>query len=376
MEFELSEVHRDIRRSAHRLAEAEFAEEAFTWHDEHPEENARILGEHGYLGLTLPEAYGGGGMTWFDNLMVVEGVGAVCPDTARVIVESNSGNLQILAEYAAESVKEQYLPPVCEGRSFISIAMSELDAGSAVTEMETTAERDGDEYVINGAKAWVSDAPRADAHVTYARMPDGHIGSLLVDAETPGLTVAEPDENMADEPQSQLFFDDARVPVENELLTGEDAFRRQMQTYNVNRVMGLAYNWVAAKWLFEDALSYAREREQFGQPIGDFQAVQHRLADMALQLETSRYLIYRALSGETLPGRLLSSMAKVYVSEATHDVVDDALQIKAAAGFVGDTPESYAYRRLRGSQIYSGTNDIHRNIIAESLYRDGYPDIA
>jgi len=375
MDFTLSEIHKDLRRNAKRLARSEFEDEAFTWHEEHPEENAKTLGEHDYLGLTLPEEYGGGGMTWFENLMVVEGIGEVCPDTASVVVESNSGNLQIIAKYAEESVKEEYIPPVCDGKSFIAIAMSELNAGSAVTEMTTTAEREGDEYVLNGSKAWVSEAPRADAFVTYARMPDGNIGSLLVDAETPGLEVADPDENMADEPQSQLFFDNARVPARQELLTGEDAFKQQMQTYNVNRVMGLAYNWVVAKWLFDEALSYAQEREQFGQPIGDFQAVQHRLADMALRLETSRFLIYRALSGETLPGRLLSSMAKVYVSEATHDVVDDALQIKAAAGFVGDTPESYAYRRLRGSQIYSGTNDIHRNIIAESLVEGGYPDI-
>lgn len=375
MQFKLTDIQRDLRRSARKLAESEFAEDAFTWQGEYPTENAKVLGEHGYLGLTLPEEYGGADMTWMENQMVVEGIGAVCPETAEVVVDTNGGNVQIIAEFAEESVKEKYLPPVCNGESELAIAMSEVEAGSAVTEMTTEAEEEGNEYVINGSKAWVSGATRADAFVTYLRMPDGHIGSVLIDADTPGLNIAEPDQNMYGEGQSQLFFDNARVPKQHALATGEGAFGRQIKTYNVTRVMGMAYNWVMARWLLDEALKYAQQREQFGQPIGDFQAVQHRLADMAMKLETSRYLIYRALTGEELPGRLRSSMTKVYVSEATHDVVDGALQIKAATGFVGETPESFAYQRLRGSKIYSGTNDVHRNMIADSLFNEGFPEI-
>jgi alkylation response protein AidB-like acyl-CoA dehydrogenase len=137
----------------------------------------------------------------------------------------------------------------------------------------------------------------------------------------------------------------------------------------------MAGNWVIAKWLFDDALEYAQHREQGGNPIADYQAVSHRLTDMAINLETSRWLIYRALSGDELPGRALSCMTKVHAAEKLHEVVDDALQIKAANGFVGDTPESYAYRRLRGYLIAGGTPDIHRNNVAKSLLKHGYPEV-
>lgn len=375
MDFELTDTQRAIRRSARELAEEHFAEAAFTWEGETPEENAKILANHGFLGMTLPEEYGGADADWMETLMAMEGVGEVCPDSASVIRRTNVGNVQIIAKFASESIKQRYLPPVCAGESFIAVAMSEPEHGSDATNMETTAERDGDAYVVNGRKAWVSGAPEADAFVTYVRFENDNVGSILVDADTPGFTVAEPDVNMAGEDQSQLFFDDARVPVENELVVGSDSFKQAIETYNVNRVTSMAVNWITAKWLFEEALEYAQEREQFGQPIGEFQGVSHRLADMAIKLETGRYLIYRSLSGTDLPGRLLSSMVKVYVAESAYEVADAALQVKGAAGYVGETPESYAFRKLRGGLLAGGTPNIHRNNVAKSLYSEGYPEL-
>lgn len=375
MDFELTDTQRAIRRSARELAEEHFAERAFTWEGEHPDANAKILAEHGYLGMTLPEEYGGGDADWMETLMAMEGVGEVCPDSAAVIRETNVGNVQIIAGFATEELKERYLPPICAGESFISVAMSEPEHGSDVTNLDTTAERDGDEYVINGRKAWVSGAQRSDAFVTYVRLPDGNVGSLLVDAATSGVTVAEPDINMYGDPQSQIFFDHARVPVGNELVAGRESFKQAISTYNVNRVTSMAICWITAKWLFEEALEYAQEREQFGQPIAEFQAVSHRLADMAVKLETSRYLIYRALAGDGLPGRMESSMTKIHVGEAMFEVANDALQIKGAAGFVGETPESYGFRKLRGMLIAGGTPDIHRNNLAKSLFEEGYPAV-
>jgi len=162
--------------------------------------------------MTLPEEHGGGDASWMEALMVMEGVGTVCPDSAALIRETNVGNVQIIAKFGTEELKEKYLPPVCKGESFIAVAMSEPEHGSDVTHMDTTAEKDGDEYVLNGRKAWVSEADRADAFVTYVRLPSGDIGSLLVDSDTPGLTVTDPDANITGGSQSQLFFDDARVP--------------------------------------------------------------------------------------------------------------------------------------------------------------------
>lgn len=376
MDLSLTEEQRQIRRAAQELAENEFAENAFEWHNEFPKENAEILADRGYLGMTLPQDYGGAGMTFFELLMAMEGIGSVCPDSANLLLGTNTGNMQIIAKFAEEQYKEEYLPPVCAGEdTYIAIAMSEPEAGSAVTNMKTEAEKSGSEWVLNGQKAWVSNAHKSQAFVVYTRMPDGNIGSLLVDRDNPGLEVSDPDVNMAGEKQSSIFLDNCHVDTSRELVTGPNSFKRQIKTYNVNRVLGMANNWIVAKWLFEDALEYAQHREQGGKPIIDYQAVSHRLADMSIKLETSRWLIYRALSGDELPGRALSCMSKVFVGEKTLEVADSALQIKGANGYVGDTPESYAYRKLRGYLLAGGTPDIHRNNVANALQSEGYPEV-
>jgi alkylation response protein AidB-like acyl-CoA dehydrogenase len=373
MDFELTEQQRLVRRTARDLAEEQFADDAFTW-DNIPLENAKTLADHDMLAVSLPEEYGGAGMSALDAVLAMEGVGSVCPQTANTIHAACFGPSRAIDTFGTDEQKAEYLPPVAAGESVIAIAISEPEAGSHATSMTTSAEADGDEYVVNGRKAWVSDSDIADAFLTYVVLPDGHIGSLLVDRDTPGFTVADPDGNMAGEPQSELYFDDARVPKEKVLLSGPDAFKKQITAYNIERIGAMAKVWVAAKWTFDEALEYAQQREQFGQPIGEFQAVQHRLAEMAMRLKTSRLLIYEALADDELPSRIDSSLAKVYVSEACQEVVDDALQIKGAAGYVGDTPESYLYRFVRGFQIASGTNDVHRTMIAKSLAESGYPE--
>ena len=373
MDFELTEQQRLVRRTARDLAEEHFADNAFTW-DDIPWKNAKLLAEHDMLAVSLPEKYGGAGMSALDAVLAMEGVGSVCPHTANAIHAACFGPSRAIDSFGTERQKEEYLPPVAAGESFIAIAISEPEAGSHATAMSTSAEIEGGEYVVNGRKAWVSDADSADAFLTYVVLPDGNIGSLIIDRDTPGFTVAEPDENMAGQPQSELFFDDARVPKDKVLLSGPDAFKKQITAYNIERIGAMAKVWIAAKWAFDEALEYSQNREQFGQPIGGFQAVQHRLAEMAIRLKTSRLLIYEALADDDLPSRFDSSLAKVYVSEACQDVVDDALQIKAAAGYVGDTPESYLYRFVRGFQIASGTNDVHRTMVAKSLAESGFPE--
>ena len=145
MDFELSQEHRQIRRAARSLAEAQFAEDAFSWHEKYPAENARTLADYGYLGMALPERYGGSGMSFFDALMALEGVGEVCPDTAQLLVKTNTGNMQIVAKFAEDQYAQRYLEPVCAGEdTYVAIAMSEPEAGSAVTDMTTTARDDGD----------------------------------------------------------------------------------------------------------------------------------------------------------------------------------------------------------------------------------------
>jgi alkylation response protein AidB-like acyl-CoA dehydrogenase len=374
MEFELTGEQQLIRRTARELAEAEFADEPFPDPAEgYPWGYARTLAEHDLLGIRLPREYGGEGMSALDTVVAMEGVGEVSPMAASTIHMASFGPPQAIAEFGDDDLRERYLPDVARGESIIAIGMSEPEAGSDATSMTTSAEDDGDAWVINGEKIWVSEAPHADAFLVYVRMPDGHIGSVIVDEDTPGFTVADPDMSMADQPQSQLFFDDARVPKENTLLTGPDAFRKQITAYNIERVGSATKVWIAARWALQEALDYSKQREQFGQPIGEFQAVEHRLAGMVTKVTNMRFLIYNALADDELPSRLESSMAKVYVTEKGQEVVDDALQIKGAAGYVGDTPESFLLRYVRGYRIASGTSDIHRTMIAKSLRESGLP---
>lgn len=374
MDVTLSKEERQIRKAANELAEEHFSENAFSWFGKPPKEHKKILAEHDYMGMTLPLEYGGVDMSFFDMLMAIEGIGEVCPETAGLIGHK-LGNIQIIQEFADEKYKEKYLPMAASGELVTSTVMSEPEAGSAVTDIKTSAEEDGDEYVVNGQKIWASTAHKAHVFNTYVRFEDGNIGTLLVDADTPGVEVQEPDYNMFGEGQCQIFFQDARIEKDRELVRGPTSFKKAMTCYNVNRVVGQAHSWVMAKWLFEDALEYAQQRTSGGKPIGEYQAVSHRLADMATKLETTRWLLYRALASDELPGRGIACMTKVYGSENLHEVVDAALQIKGANGYVGDTPESYAYRKLRGYQLAGGTPDIHRNNVYKSLVKEGYPDI-
>lgn len=374
MDLTLSDEEGQIRRAARELAEEHFSENAFSWFGEPSQEHRDVLAEHGFLGMTLPSEYGGVDASFLEMVMAVEGVGEVCPETAGMIGHK-FGNIKIILEFADDKYKEEYLPRVTEGKLKTSTVMSEPQAGSAVTDIQMMAEDDGDAYVVNGQKIWISGANEADIFNTYVRYPDGNIGTLLVDADTPGVEVQEPDQNMAGENQSQIFFEDARISKDRELVKGADAFKKAMKCYNVNRVVSVAHGWVMAKWLFEDALDYAHQRKSGGTPIADFQAVSHKLADMAIKLETTRWLIYRSLANDGLPSRALSCMTKVHGAEKLHEVVDDALQIKGANGYVGETPESFAYRKLRGYQFAGGTPQIHRNNVFKALSKAGYPEI-
>lgn len=374
MDFDVTEQQRLIRRSARDLAQSEFSDEPFPDPSEgYPWHFAETLTEQNLLGVSLPQEYGGEGMSAIDTVLAMQGVGDVSPPAASTIHQACFGPPRAIAEFGDEQLKEKYLPPVVRGDSIIAIGMSEPQAGSHATAMTTEARDDGDEWIVNGQKLWVSEAPYADAFLTYVVMPDGNIGSLIIDKDTPGLTLST-DENMAGHAQSQMFFDDARIPKENTLLTGPDAFKKQITAYNIERVGSGTKVWIAARWAFNEALEYSQEREQFDQPIGEFQAVEHRLADMATKLMNSRFLIFNALAGDELPSRLESSMAKVYTTEQCEEVVDAALQIKGATGYVGDTPESYLYRYVRGYRLASGTADVHRTMMAKSLRESGLPE--
>jgi len=373
MEFDLTEEQRLIRDLAADVAEAEFADDAFTWDGAFPHANVGTLAEQGLLGIGLPEAYGGGGYSPVEVLLATEAVGRVCPDTAHALSRSSMGPPRVIAELGSDYLKDRYLPGVCAGETVLSVAISEEGAGTDASAMRTSAERDGDELVLDGSKMWITKGDVADAFLVYARFPDDNIGAVVVDADAPGLEVDPGYENMAGHTQAVLRFDGCRVPAEHVLAHGEESFKELLIEFNVERCHNAMMCVACGLNAFDKALAHTKEREQFDQPIADFQGVEWTLADMATKLEAARLLVYRAAANarENKPSRLETSMAKVFANEAGQAVVDDALQLHGAQGYSKDSPLEYLYRLVRGWKIAGGTVEIQRNMIARDLKKHG-----
>nr|WP_272913427.1 acyl-CoA dehydrogenase family protein [Halococcus sediminicola] len=364
-----------ILSSLEEMARDQFAEKAFEWHGEPPWENVELLADRGFLGINFDEAYGGGGMTEFEAMLSIEAVGSVCPDTAEFIYNQQMVAPRAIEMFGTEAAKDQYLPPVLTGEDFIAIAISEPESGSDVGSMNTRVDNG---LVLNGEKTWVSNVPHADATVVWVKFEEG-LGSVVVEFDWPGVEVQEHYTNMHGGTQSQIRFEDVDVPEENVLTRGKDAFVEQLKALNWERLgcATLANSW--ARNGLEKAIEYAQQREQFGQPIGDFQGIEWKLADMTTQLEAARLLTYRAAltahDQGRIPDRLETSMAKLYSTERAERVVSEALQIHGANGYQRGHPLEYLYRLARGRRLAAGTDEIQKNQVASALKKNGLPDL-
>lgn len=362
------------------LAEAEFAERAFTWGGEFPWENMRLLAEQGFVGINIAEEYGGGGMNEFEAILALEAVGRVCPDTANALYGQSMVAPRAVEMFGTEAAKDRYLPPVTAGESALAIAISEPHAGSDAAAMNTTVEEDGGQLSVSGEKIWVSYVEESDAAVVWSYFPDGNLGTIIVDLDAPGVEVNEHYENMAGHRQTHFFMEDVHVPKENVLVRGREALKEQLKALNWERCGSAAYANAIARCAFEQAVAYAREREQFGQPIAEFQGMRWKLADMARELEAARTLTYRAaLSAEQrgrVPDRLEASIAKLHASQAVESVVSEALQTFGATGYQKDHPLEYLYRLQRGRRIAAGTDEVMKDNIADVVLDSGLSDLA
>ncbi|MFB6309961.1 MAG: acyl-CoA dehydrogenase family protein [Salinirussus sp.] len=372
MDFQLTDEQRQLKRTVARIAEAEFADSAFSWQGEFPEANVDVLRENDLLGIGLPQEYGGGGYTPVEALLAAEAAVRVCPDTGHVLSRSSLGPPRVIAALGNDHLKETYLPGVCAGEEIFSIAISEPQAGTDASAMETSAEREGDEIVIDGGKTWITKGHVATAFLVYARL-EGEIGAFVVEADADGLEIGEGYENMYGGTQVDLFFDDCRIPAENTLAHGREALRELLKEFNVERCHNAMMCVGCGLNAFDKALEHATAREQFDQPIADFQGIEWKFADMATDLDAARLLIYRAAANaaDGSPSRLETSMAKLKANEVGNRVVDEALQIHGATGYMREHPLEYLYRLVRGWKIAGGTVESMRNGIAAELKKDG-----
>jgi len=375
--FQLSQDQSELQSSARRFARAELpalARELEETDKPVPEPMRRRYAEHGFLGVNLPEEYGGLGLGHFEALLVLEQFAMVSPAVAFPIFESATGPVRTIERFASRSLKQRVIADVIRGEKVVAVAMSEPGAGTALTDLRTTSRLDGDMYVLNGQKRWCSGGGHSDLYVVYCRMSDEPgakgIGAVLVDKGRTGVSFGRSERLMGFRgiPSADIFLDDVRVPRDN-LIVPAGGFSQLMQAFSLERLGNATMSLGIAAAALEEATSYAQERRQFGKPIADFQAIQLKLADMVMRVEASRLLIYRAAvdAASGLPSVLDSSIAKCYANEMVREVAVSGMQIMGAYGY---SKEYRMEQRVRDSfawGIAGGTTDVQKTNIAAAL---------
>jgi alkylation response protein AidB-like acyl-CoA dehydrogenase len=370
----LSDFQRDIVGAAEAVA-ADFADRAYEWQGDTPWANIATLADRGPWATAIPEAYGGGGLSVFEDILVIEAVTPVCPDTGWALMTAAIAP-RYVALYGSDSAKERYLPPIAAGESEMAIAISEPGAGSDVGAMRTRLEPDGDGgYTLHGEKTWITNFDTADAAVVWARLPDGNIGSVVLDLDAAGVDVVDTTTNMAGHTQTHFAMEGAPVPPEDVLITDRDDWRTQLERLNWDRVAIAMWTNAVARCAIEHALDYAGDREQFGQPIGEFQGMRWKFADMVADYEAGRSLVYRVIdrarAEDRVPSRLESCLAKFHVATHTEQIVSEALQVFGANGYQQGHPLEYLHRFNRSRRIGHGTDEILKDGIADAVFDTG-----
>ena len=377
MDFKLSEEHELFRRTAREFAQKELEPRAKEFEDKHEvsPEILQKLGELGYLGLAVPEEYGGVGADALSYVIVMEELSKACASTSTAVSVQNSLVEFPIVEFGTEEQKRRYLPKLATGEWFGAFGLTEPEAGSDAAGMKTTAVRDGDFYVLNGTKRFITNAAFAQVFIVFA-LTDPAAGNkgvscFIVERGTPGFTVGGEEDKMGIRGTStcELFFEDCRVPAENLLGVENKGFKIAMLTLDAGRIGIAAQALGIAEAALEESVKYAQERIAFGKPLAAFQAIQFKLADMKAQIEAARWLVYHAAwkkdQGEDYI--LESSLAKLYAAEIASKVADEAVQIHGGYGYIRDYKVERLYRDARITRIYEGTSEIQKLIIARQL---------
>lgn len=374
MNFNLTDEQKEIQQWARNLSKEKFKENAHLWirNGEIPWENARILSEHGLMGMTISEDDGGQGMSLIESILVMEEIAKVCPSTADMFQVGNFGAIRQLAAYGSNKLKNRILPGILKGEKLISVAMTEPNAGSATTDLGTSAKIKDDKVIINGSKIFNTHGPDNSYYVVWVRFGKGveTSGAVLVEHDAPGFEAGKAETHMSGETHSALFFEDCEVPVEN-ILVHENGFKKLFTTFNIERMGNTARALALAQLSFNMAVEHAKERKQFDRILAEFQGIQWKVADMKMKLDAGRLLLYRAATNadEGTPSPLESSEAKAYVNTIAFEVAHESLQIFGGYGYSTEYILEYIFRRIRGWMIAGGTPEILKNKIAEDVFK-------
>jgi alkylation response protein AidB-like acyl-CoA dehydrogenase len=373
MNFEFTEEQKQFRESVKGFAERHLRAGALAraHHPDHPWDVAKLMAQQGLLGITTPEKDGGQGGTLMDAVIAIETVAQVCPRSADVIQAGNFGAIRVLAEYGTADQKKRYLSRLLSGEAVICVGMTESDAGSAVTELKTTATPDGKGYRVTGEKIFTTHAQYADVMLAYVRYGPGvdGIGSVLIERRAPGVKQGKPSRFMNGEEWVTTWFDNVYVPPENVVLR-QGGFKKQIAGFNVERIGNTARSLALGRYCYETARQWALQRKQFGRPLAEFQGLQWKFADMKIKLDAGQLLIYRAASNADrgFPSAEETSIAKAFCNQAGFEIASEAMQIMGGTGFTEETLVEWCFRKCRGWMIAGGSIEILKNRIAESVF--------
>ena len=377
----LTEEQREIQRVARDFASAEIAPYSDQWDREQHFEPSLItkLGELGFLGMLVPEAFDGLGLDMLSYLVALEEIASVDASVAVMMSVHNSLPTQMILRWGTDEQKQRFLPPMARGELLGAFALSEADAGSDAASLRAQATRDGNCWVLNGTKAWVSSGTHAGVVVAMARTdqpsdrrgPRG-IGAFILTPDLPGFHVGKKEDKMGlrASPTVQLVFDNLRVPAANLLGHEGSGFIYAMQSLDNGR-LGIAAQAIGiAEAALRHASRYAAERRQFGKPIKEFQAIQFKLADMATRVNASRALLHAAATAKDRGEHVtqFSAMSKLFASETAMWVTQEAIQIFGGYGYVTDYPVERLFRDAKVTEIYEGTSEVQKIVIARELY--------
>ncbi len=378
MDFSLSAEQRQIRDMVSEFVDEEIKPRAeeIDKTDEFPADLVAEMGKLGLMGMPFPEEYGGAGLDYHSYAIGLAEISRGSGGLGTVVAAHTSLAGNMLYAFGDEPQKEQYLTPLNEGTDIGAFALSEASAGSDVPAMETTAEKDGDEYILNGGKLWISNGSVAETVTVFAKTdPDAGnkgISSFIVRPEADdGFIVEGTEHKLGDKgcPTAELRFDEMRIPADRLLGDEGDGFIHALKTLNGGRITIAARSVGIAQAALDDAVKYSQEREQFDGPISQFQAIQHKLADMDTKLQCARLLMHQAADKKIRGEKFIkeAAQAKLYASEISREVANEAIQIHGGYGYTTDFAVERYYRDAKLNEIYEGTSEILRNTIAAQL---------
>ena len=372
MDFRISEEQRAFVETVRRACQKDFKARARRYLDgTWPGENMRQLAEIGVLGMAVPQEYGGSGLGILDTVLVLEEIGKVCYVTAMAALGEVGVQTRIISTYAPESIKRSVLPRVASGDAILAICMTEPDAGTDVPNYKTNCEIRRDRVVLNGVKTLISRADIAEMLVVFTRVNKvpgaAGIGCVLVPGGAKGFSAKPSYHTMGGEYLCEVVFDNVELPLEH-LVLRDNGMKRLLSAFNTQRCLNPAICLGLAEGALEEAVRYLRERSAFGRKIGDFQGLRWKAADMLIEIEAGRGLLYRAaVSGNPFPDPALAAMAKIYCNEMSIRVTSEAIQVHGGYGFTDEFPVSRFFRGTRYGSLGGGTTETLRNLVGRKL---------